>query len=188
MGSRASARQMSEISLSFTSSNPNGNSHQDREEYTVVKTLIKEDYFICGEDMYCCDIAKGRRLPRTQRLAVCSVFSTFAFFLYSFTSIINITEWGIFQQSPVLYEDLGHKLLGPALKTSQFRHTQDSLVNRTKSISIAYLQVVTLPVIGKESPSSYIDRTLMKYWVREDNGLRTVDIAVPGTSTCNGEG
>lgn len=57
-------------------------------------------------------------------------------------------------------------------------------VNRTKPISIPYLQVVTLPVIGKESPSSYTDLTLMKYWVREDKGLRTVDVAVPGTSTC----
>lgn len=112
----------------------------------------------------------------------------FAFFLCSFTSIINITEWGIFQQSPVLYRDLGHKLLGPALKTSQFRHTQDSLVNRKETISTAYLQVVTLPVIGKESPSSYTDRTLMKYWVREDSGLRTVDTAVPRTSTCNRTG
>lgn len=26
----------------------------------------------------------------------------------------------------------------------------------------------------------------MKYWVREDKGLRTVDVAVPGTSTCSG--
>lgn len=61
-----------------------------------------------------------------------------------------------------------------------------SPVTGTKSISIPYLQVVTLPVIGKESPSSYVDRTLMKYWVREDKGFRTVDVAVPGTSTCNG--
>ena len=61
-----------------------------------------------------------------------------------------------------------------------------SPVTGTKSISIPYLQVVTLPVIGKESPSSYVDLTLMKYWVREDKGLKTVDVAVPGTSTCSG--
>lgn len=59
-------------------------------------------------------------------------------------------------------------------------------LTETRSASIPYLQVVTLPVIGKESPSSYVDLTLMKYWVREDRGLRTVDVAVPGTSTCSG--
>lgn len=61
-----------------------------------------------------------------------------------------------------------------------------SAVTGTESISIPYLRVVTLPVIGKESPSSYVDLTLMKYWVREDKGLRTVEVAVPGTSTCSG--
>lgn len=55
-----------------------------------------------------------------------------------------------------------------------------------QSISIPYLQVVMLPVIGRESPSSYVDLTLMKYWVRDDNGLRTADVAVPGTSICSG--
>lgn len=40
--------------------------------------------------------------------------------------------------------------------------------------------------MGKESPSLYVDVTLMKYCVREDRGLRTVDVAVPGTSTCSG--
>lgn len=59
-------------------------------------------------------------------------------------------------------------------------------LTETRSISVPYLQVVTLPVMGKESPSSYADLTLMKYCVREDRGLRTVDVAVPGTSTCSG--
>lgn len=84
--------------------------------------------------------------------------------------ILDMSCWG--QSSKYPSSDTHKPVLSP--------------VAGTKSISFPYLQVVTLPVIGNESPSSYVDRTLIKYWVREDKGLRTVDVAVPGTSTCSG--
>lgn len=120
-------------------------------------------------------------------------FSSFASFLYSFHLILNITQLDVFTHKEQQSSGFCARVLTISCWDRSSKHPGSdthkpilSPVTGTKSISIPYLQVVTLPVIGKESPSSYVDRTLMKYWVREDKGFRTVDVAVPGTSTCNG--